>query len=259
MLACVGSSPLPILDNLANDPNFKGKLVVDVTEILFFSEEPMVFMRTSKNLKYYKDRTPAQRASFWLNHKMEGVFAFLDKDRLSLNAKLDELQLHNRKDVFEFPLFPPDFGRVRFNRQEYMTERFLKDTAQQNQVRNIWALLGKMSKTPPVSGAKLDSIIGAVKKSVDKIKARGGDVLFVRTPSSGPFLMGENMGYPREKYWDKLIAAVGCPGIHFMDHPETSHFQCPEFSHLSPADAVKFTRLLVPLMEQQGHWQFQKK
>src|SRR4051812_25105005 len=31
-LACVGSSPVSILESLANDKNFKGNLVVDVTE-----------------------------------------------------------------------------------------------------------------------------------------------------------------------------------------------------------------------------------
>ncbi len=36
-LAIEGNSPLPVLDDLANDKNFKGKLVVDVTEGLFFS------------------------------------------------------------------------------------------------------------------------------------------------------------------------------------------------------------------------------
>src|SRR4051812_26747670 len=36
-LANVGSSPRLMLQDLANDPNFKGKLVIDVTEFLFFS------------------------------------------------------------------------------------------------------------------------------------------------------------------------------------------------------------------------------
>src|SRR5690349_5064953 len=39
-LACVGSTPLPVLYDLAKDPKFKGKLVIDVTEVLFFSLSP---------------------------------------------------------------------------------------------------------------------------------------------------------------------------------------------------------------------------
>src|SRR4051812_22905407 len=36
-LACVGSSPAPVLRDLANDSNFRGKLVVDVTEEIFLT------------------------------------------------------------------------------------------------------------------------------------------------------------------------------------------------------------------------------
>ncbi|MGB5007283.1 MAG: hypothetical protein WBO39_10125 [Ferruginibacter sp.] len=39
-LACVGSSPVPVLEDLANDKQFAGKLVIDVTEGLFFSKAP---------------------------------------------------------------------------------------------------------------------------------------------------------------------------------------------------------------------------
>src|SRR5579863_2120161 len=37
-LANVGSSPRAVLTDLANDPNFRGDLVIDITEGLFFSE-----------------------------------------------------------------------------------------------------------------------------------------------------------------------------------------------------------------------------
>ena len=35
-LAMTGSNPRPVLENLANDNNFKGNLVIDVTEFIFF-------------------------------------------------------------------------------------------------------------------------------------------------------------------------------------------------------------------------------
>ena len=251
-LACVGSSPRPVLDELANDSKFKGKLVVDVTEILFFSYAPNSTKKPDENIKYYKDRTPAQRASFLLNHFLESTFAFLDKDRLSLNAKLDRLHIPNRKGVFQFPIFPDDFGRVRFNRQEFMTDKFVADTNLQNQVKGIWDFFRKMSKDPPASGGKLDSIFASIKVSVDKIKARGGQVIFVRTPSSGGFLMGEKMGYPREKYWDRLLAITNCQGIHFADYPNIDHFECPELSHLKQSDATLYTKELIKILEQKN-------
>lgn len=257
-LACVGSNPIPVLENLADDKNFKGKLVVDVTEVLFFSTAPPNLETPRKNIKYYKDRTPAQRASFYLNHLLESQLVFLDKDRLSLNAQLNNLQIPNRKGVFEEPIFPPEFGRVKFNRQEYMTERFAADTNMRNKVKGIWVFFGKMAKDPPASGTKLDSIFNIVKTAVDKIKARGGQVFFVRTPSSGGFLMGEKMGYPREKYWDRLLTITGCPGIHYADYPAIDHFECPENSHLSQPDAIVFTNNFIRILNGEKGWNFPK-
>jgi len=255
-LACVGSTPLPILKNLAADQKFAGKLVIDVTEGLFFSGAPNNADRPQKNLTYYKDETPAQWASFQIDHLLESKLAFLDKDRLSLNAMLSETHIRNRPGVFEFPGFPPGFGRVKFNRQEYLTDLFVTDTAQQNRVKGVWNFVFKMSKEPPASGAKLDSILLSVKGDVDKIKARGGQVIFVRTPSSGPFLQGELMGFPREKYWERILTTTNSPGIHFLDYPAIAHFECPEFSHLKQPDAVLFTREFIRILTEEKGWRF---
>jgi len=257
-LACVGSTPVPLLEDLANDKNFKGKLIVDVTEGLFFSSSPQNSRRPNENMKYYKERTPAQRASFHINHLLESKFVFLDKEWNSLNVLLDHLHIPGREGVYEFPGFPSDFGRVKFNRQEYMTEKFAADTNLQNKVKDIWNTFRIMSKDPPASGSKLDSMFNRVKNAVDKIKARGGQILFVRTPSSGPFLAGEKMGYPREKYWDRLLTFTNCPGIHYEDYPAIAHFECPEWSHLSPHDVIVFTKEFIKILQEKG-WVFQKK
>ena len=258
-LACVGSTPLPVLDNLANDENFKGKLIVDVTEILFFSPAQGAAEMPIKNLTWYKKRTPAQRFSFEVNHLLESQFVFLDKDYFSLNALLHRTKIPDRPGVFVFPDFPLEFNRIKFDRQEYMTERFVADTNLQNQVKGVWAFLGKITKDPPLSGKRLDSLLNTVKNYVDKIKARGGQVLFVRSPSSGPFLMGENMGYPRAQYWEKILEITNCPGIHFADYPPIAHFQCPEFSHLKPSDAVIYTTTLVDILQKEKGWSFPHK
>ncbi len=62
-LANVGSSPRLILTDLANDKNFKGKLVIDVTEGLFFSTIPQNDITPLANLAYYKKETPAPTSS----------------------------------------------------------------------------------------------------------------------------------------------------------------------------------------------------
>jgi hypothetical protein len=257
-LACVGSNPIPVLQNLAEDQNFKGRLVVDVTEGLFFSTAPPNLASPEEYSKYYKERTPAQRMSFEINHFLESRFAFLDKDNFSLNAKLSQLQLKNRPGVFVFPIFPWQFGRVNFDRQETMTPEFVADSNLHKRVTDIWDFFRKMSKDLPASGAKLDSILNGVKVAVDKIKSRGGEVFFVRTPSSGPYAMGEQMGFPRDKYWERILKETQCPGLHFKDYPALSHFVCPEWSHLAPADAIVFTKEFMRILQQEKGWKFPK-
>lgn len=253
-LAMVGSSPLTMLEDLANDPDFKGRLVIDVTEPLFFSDAPHFVENPNEAIKYYHDRSLAQQASAKLNHVMESQLVFLDKDNYSMNAKLKALQLQNRPGVFEMPIFPMEFERTTFDRQSYMTEHFLADSLLINQVRGIWVILMGGPKGPPMTDVQIDGIILSVKAAVDKIKARGGEVVFARTPSSGPFLAGEMAGFPRARYWDRLLKITGCEGIHFADYPETAHFQCPEFSHLSKPDAKLFTSHFVEILSQKTHW-----
>jgi len=256
-LAMEGSSPRPVLEDLANDPNFKGRLVVDVTEGLFFSNSPNNARTPNENIAYFHDHTPAQQSSFYLNRALESQFRFLDKDNLSMNARLDALEIPSRPGVFMMPIFPMDFQRVSFDRQMYMTDRFTADTVQQNKVKGIWAFFGQMArKAPPMTDAELENIFASVKTAVDKIKSRGGEVVFVRTPSSGASWGGEQMGFPREKYWNHLLEVTQCPGIHFADYPAMDHFVCPEDSHLSQPDAEVFTRALVPLLEQNAAWRF---
>jgi hypothetical protein len=134
-----------------------------------------------------------------------------------------------------------------------MNAEFVADTNQQNQVKGIWGLL-KNDPTPPLSGKPLDSVMLSVKKDVDKIKARGGEVIFLRTPSSGFFYMAEQHGYPRAAYWDKLLTVTGCKGIYFGDYPVLAQLTCPEFSHLKPQDAVIYTKNIVDILQKEKRW-----
>lgn len=155
------------------------------------------------------------------------------------------------------PIFPRDFERTYFDRQAGMRPVFVADTNLQNRQKAIWAFFGK-NRRPPLDGPLLDSLLQTIKADVDKIKARGGDVVFVRTPSSGWFWEGEQHGFPREKYWDRILSTTGCKGFHFTDYPETDHYECPELSHLSPADAVLYTKHLASTLQREAGWKFPK-
>ncbi len=257
-LANVGSSPRPVMEDLAKDPNFKGRLVVDVTEGLFFYPGLVTNdVSTNKKIKYYHDITPTEKFSFQVDRVLESQFVFLDQDNYSINAMLDELKIPNRtgEPFFDFPM---EFDRTSYERQSFMSPRFVADTNLQNRVKSIWMGCVRAGGPPPVSGEALDSILNWVKIQVDAIRSHGGEVLFVRTPSSGAAIMGEKQGFPRKDYWDRILSTTGCAGIYFEDYPATANFICPEWSHLKPADAVIYTKNLVKILEEEKGWAFLK-
>ena len=73
-----GGDPRPVLSDLAKDKNFRGKLLIDVTEGIFFYKEPW----PTKKIEYYHKITPTQRFSFQVDHVLESKFVFLDQDNL---------------------------------------------------------------------------------------------------------------------------------------------------------------------------------
>jgi hypothetical protein len=252
-LANVGSNPRLVLENLASDENFKGKLIIDVTEDVFFSKQAFYDWRTKKKIAYYKDRTPTQRFSFQVDHALESEFVFLDQDNFSINAMLDNMHIPSRPGIFPGLFFPMGFTLVNFERQSYMTPEFVADTNQQNAVKGIWAY-GMSRGIPPMSKDDLDGIFNSVKSDIDKIRSRGGDVLFVRPPSSGAYKEVELKGFPRAAYWDRLLAFTGSKGVHYSDYPATAELICPEWSHLCPDDAVIYTKSLVKALKVEKGW-----
>lgn len=249
-LALHGSCPRLALDNLANDEKFKGKLIIDVTEGLFF--RPTEDQGMSKRVKYYAAATPANRVSDQLGFALESQFLFLDKDMFSMNALLNDLHIPNRKGVRGDVIFPRKFSYVNFDRQEIMTDEFVKDTSIQRKITDIWTMFGALSDKPGVGGDTLQKIFTEVQTAVAKIKARGGRVIFVRTPSSGGYWAHEPVSFPREKYFDKLLSLTDCKGIHFKDYPEMADLICPEWSHLKPADGVVYTNALIKALEKEN-------
>jgi hypothetical protein len=128
-----------------------------------------------------------------------------------------------------------------------------------HRIQNIWVPL--FTPPPPPPGVtpeqanemytnNMEDYLGRTRESVDRIRERGGRVIFLRFPSSDWIRESEREFSPRPGFWDQIIARSGAPGIHFEDYPQLSEFKCPEWSHLTGADAVKFSRRLMPILDQ---------
>lgn len=258
-LALVGTSPQYVLKDLADDEKFKGRLIIDGTEFILFSRDPGDQENAKKSIEYYKKRTPAQRAGFYIDYLLQLNLVFLESKKFSLNGVLDRLPFPERKGVPDFKGFPIGFEPTTFARQNVMSNDFVKDTSRQRQVKNAWIKFGVVSTTPGIKGDSLQNIFKDLKISIDKIKARGGMVIFLRPPSSGDAREGEKISYPRKEYWDKLLQYTHTPGIYFEDYPEIAKFDCPEWSHLSQPQAILFTKKIIEILQHEKGWAFPPK
>lgn len=249
-LALHGSCPRLAMVDLGNDENFKGKLIIDITEGLFFGD--WEDKRMKSRVKFSKDATPAERVSAKVGFALESQFVFIDKELFSMSALLADLRIPDRKGIRPEGIFPKKFSYTNFQRQEVMTDEFAKDTAMQREVTNLWSMWGAHSKEHGITGDTLQKNFTEVQTAVGKIKARGGKVVFVRTPSSGVYWANEPISHPRAQYYDKLLSLTGCSGVHFMDYPELKNFVCPEWSHLTHEDAILYTKGLIKILEGQN-------
>lgn len=257
-LAIVATPPRIILRDLANDRNFRGKLIIDVAEAQFFAMDSMRRDRFAKEaLEYYYDETPAQSISATLHHLLESRLVFLEEGKFGLINLLNGIQFKNRPGVvFRFP-FPAEFGVCNFNRQNWMTPMFLSnETLLEEQIEN-WRKSFGLDR--PLTGKAMESFLQQTKKAIDKIRSRGGQVVFVRPPSNGDYLKADTLNFPRREYWDRLLSNTSTAGIHFLDYRETAALVCPELSHLSLQGAAAYTAQLAKILQEEKGWMFSKK
>lgn len=246
-LAYVGSSPLPVFHDIVENTDFKGTIVVGVTPGLFFSTtnpKANPWESPQSRVDHYHKRTYAQRLNHILSLPLQESFAFLSEDQgidgLKLKELLGKIQIGNRIPN-DMPPFH-EFGEIARDRNLKMKDIVVRDTAYANSIIRVWMFFGK-DAPPPDKEATMAFFL----KDLEKFKARGGNVILVRCPSSGGLREGEKMRLPRSEFWDDLVQKAQVKSYHFEDY-EQLKFECPEWSHLSAADAEIFTTELVKII-----------
>src|SRR6187549_2601656 len=88
-LSLPGTPPQLILHHLANDINFKGKVIVDVMELQFFAIDRDRREKSAREaIEYFDNETPAQKTSALINHMLESKIVFLEEGLLGLTRLL---------------------------------------------------------------------------------------------------------------------------------------------------------------------------
>lgn len=246
-LALEGSNPLPVLTRLADDDDFDGLLLVGVTPPLVM--QPGIGFREGA-VERYETETPSEWIGTKLSYPLERTFAFYTPDA-ALFTVLERQDWWPVRAGFTPP--PPEVRNIAFMDRDRNTElrtRVVTDTAFNRIVTSTWrAGIESAPPPPPEDEARrqFEALLAQVAEDVGKIRERGGEVVFVRLPSSGFFRDFENQALPRERLWEPIVAAADAVGVHFEDH-RALQVPTPEWSHVAREDKAGVTRAIIEIL-----------
>src|SRR6266550_1482698 len=256
-LAMGGSCAYPVLADLVRDENFHGTIICSVVPRLFVAPPGVPPMeRAEKVVRRFHTQTPAQRASQYLAMPLEEHVAFLKQEELTLDELLKRLPIPNRPNAQVQPRLPPYFGTLDRERRSRMIEECARPGSElAKMTQKIWIPL--FTPPPPPAyipekefaktmGQAINQRFNDIAAAVQKLRARGGKIVFVRFPYSGELKQLEDRETPRIGIWDRVLKDTGAPGIYYEDFPDLAGFNCPEWSHLSAGDSVEFSKRLIP-------------
>jgi hypothetical protein len=237
-LALQGTNGRPFLEDLAADPKFKGLAIVGMAETSYFRDKVGLNKSALDRERY---ESPSQRGSFLIKRELERHLAFLDADyRLSvLVSRLDPGLRPGAQDAPYDNVWKID--ETFDDRQTALWPRLEQDRYLRTHARMAWDGF----KGPVISPRIIAMTQARTRAAVNRIRARGGDVVFVRPPSALALRVNEEKRLPRAAGWDALLRAVDAKGVHIDDLPQVQRLTLPEFSHLDPSCAVVFTDAYV--------------
>lgn len=240
-LALPGTNARPFLQDLARDEDFRGLVIVGIADRSYFRDDIGLM---GDALDVYDYEAPSRRSGFLIQRVLERHLAFLE-DGYRLSTLVHRLDPDMRPGAYS----PRnDVWKVRVSgddRQSSMWPRIETDARLREHARQVWMRPGPARMRGPLPAEVIARTQALTRAAVEQIRARGGDVVFVRPPSAGPLRAAEEKRLPRKVGWDPLLVAAGVNGVHFEDYPAMQGLNLPEWSHLSRRCAAVFTDAYV--------------
>jgi len=247
-LAMPGWNGQPVLKDIAENSRFAGLVVMDDSPTQLFRQGGGGHPLFTGVLEYWRDEGPARRASHRIENFLSRWLAFLD-DNYSLMTLIDRVDIPNRGRIRGPYLSVWKLSERYADRQYVMWRKIETNERLRQHAIRVW--LGR--DLPPVSDEVIAGICADIARSVEKIRARGGEVVFLRPPSTGDVYTREEGIAPRVATWDRMLRESRAFGINFEDYPNMQGLNLPDLSHLTREDASRFTRAYVDVLLREGH------
>lgn len=238
-LALRGRGAWAAFVDLAADEAFAGR-------VLWFLTEPDLTPQAHREQQPAVDRAhhlgPDGRTNAWLRAQVASTVTFRHAD-LRPRRVLENLA-RGRAVPPHFVVMGPDrFAAADFDRVD--VERL------RGQIAAVHAEMRARMAGRSVDPARWRADVAQVRPHVARLRARGGDVVFVAPPVSGASAAFSEAFYPRAAFWDTLTGATGVLTVHHQDLGGPP-FVCPDTSHLDAEDAPRFTATLLDRLVAMG-------
>jgi hypothetical protein len=222
-LAVNGADPAPMLKFVADSTSFDGLAIVGFSHVAYFVGKTSWDERASRYLAYHQGQA-------W-SEGLENAVRFWVQGHLSLvQPQVEPFNLVKR--LLQGGLPHPFYVTTEFDRWQRADYRDGYDVPAE-----------KDPKAAPVlrDPEELDATLRGLAKSVRKIRERGGEVVFVRHPSSGAQLAYEDQHFAGLE--QRFASATKAQVIDFRQVPGAT-FECGDGIHLDFRDSGPYTRAL---------------
>ena len=256
-LAIDGTSFLPVLENLAEDPRITGTIIVSLqtgaireSKERFKSTEWVEFYnREYRNLlspvieKHLKSEVKSlsniYSSGIPLHRLLEFALGFEAPPRYYLTT-----DTRRERDA--------DYTMVR--QPQFYLARAVRHLGRNVDMRGVFTLGQAIQRIrdeiPPPRTSKIGkSNYTYINSLTKKLRKRGARVIFVRFPTSGLVWEIDQARLPKKYCWDQFAKYSIAPTIHFMDYPELQ-YQLADGSHLDKLQKQEFTGSLARIIRQ---------
>jgi hypothetical protein len=235
----IASSARGLLEDFANDAQFKGLLIVGLADYSYFRERGIGLARGYIN-GFDENQLPSQRTGLWIDRFLQRHFAFLDwQYRLSRLVTLLDSGL--RKGANPSVVDTWKLAETFDHRQHFLWDRIERDVFLRSHALSVWRGFNRT----PVSPQAVPNGIERSARAVRRIVARGGQVIFIRPPSAPELRIKEEQRIPKAVGWDALLRATKSKGIHADELTQAQDLVLPDWSHLTRDCARVFTDAYV--------------
>lgn len=243
-LAIDGALPFEVIKDLCQDDAFDGMILADVTVPFLCVTDPQLKQKELAYVSYYHNTF--QTGAAFEKRLNTALSARIQSHLVIASSTLSFKELlYNR--------FNPQkkyyhMHRNRFRPAQYNT-RISAEALAEHRTKRIASLTQNTITKVPI--AKFEEMTRSeLRPLYQRLQKRGGNMIFVRMPTTDEHWQIDEQMAPKKYYWDTLESRTGIPTIHFLDYSTLKDFKCPDTSHLDATDAPKFTKELAHIMHQ---------